>query len=342
MEDPRAVTMAAPIIDFTSMNLANIPVTGQDRYQFSGPQFEVQRLVMASMAGGQILPISPAFANSSWSRQFYGPVVKCDQVSPDLLADIVENMEEYPRASQTGIGQSQNSKFNMIYVAWVPDRSEGRTAVLPSVSGSLKSGSLGPLIDGAKNISLFVAALNIYEDKYSAVQCVLKNASYSTDFTFTNGNQQVTTVVHEPFLDFSFLPFVEGKSPLAAKHPDGSDVYTPDGKPVFNSSLVERFGYQAVMHAFNDGLVGFVEHGVSGVINNGGTGSEFLIPRAKELSFISDQFYNVTGRSLPGTPGLWDGTSIMLTDKATMTMAEAIEEMFINATVSLMSSDLLQ
>ncbi|CAL3963305.1 unnamed protein product [Diplocarpon coronariae] len=48
---------------------------------FVGPRTIISRLSSAAAATGSILPITPPYTNSSYSLQFYGPTVKCEEAN---------------------------------------------------------------------------------------------------------------------------------------------------------------------------------------------------------------------------------------------------------------------
>jgi hypothetical protein len=64
--------MRVPRHDFTSLNFANLPHIEPNltNFGYSGPQFDVQQLVTASMSLGQILPLPTPYINSSWALEF--------------------------------------------------------------------------------------------------------------------------------------------------------------------------------------------------------------------------------------------------------------------------------
>lgn len=343
MPDPVTTTTRVPMVDFTSLNFAYTPIFQERMYRYSGAQPEVQRMVTASMSGGQILPITPPHLNASWEVEFYGPVIKCAPASSRDTNAIAESLNDIKK-SLPGLGAHIEDKEHYVHLVWAPGNDND--TILPRSDSKFRTDPIGPRIQDGKNVSLFAAAFNRFEypqdytKSANITHCTFYNASYAVKFNFTNGVPNIRAVPRQPYHEFSYLDTLNGSQPLAATYPNGTIMVTHDNHTVYNATLVERQAYQAVMEAFGLGLVGSITYTATGQRFLGGAGQRYLL-RAKELAFMR-QFRVGTGLSFTDRPDLWDGASVMMDSSLNKTMGELIEEMFINATISLMSSQLLQ
>jgi hypothetical protein len=79
-----------PQLDFTSLNFANFN-TNFDllSWLFYGPSAAVHQVAGATMALGQILPISPPIAKASWTLSFPGPSLQCNDYGSTSEADAI-------------------------------------------------------------------------------------------------------------------------------------------------------------------------------------------------------------------------------------------------------------
>ena len=74
-----------PQFDFTTLNfVAPMESTdggdGMSLWAWSGPSQPLQNIAIAAMALGQILPITAPAPNASWTLDFWGPLLKCNDV----------------------------------------------------------------------------------------------------------------------------------------------------------------------------------------------------------------------------------------------------------------------
>lgn len=339
-----------PRVDFTSLNFATMARTGEliePTYAYSGPQFEVQRAVTASVTEAQILGITPPYLNSSWTLAFDGPALSCSIVNSTMNNTISENI----------YAAMNDSSLQYLYLSWTPSYD----SVLPFVYNDeyfdLHTATIGPQTTDTRTgypanlypetlspLTLFVAALpNGLSEEINSftnytvpvlanatiAQCVLQNVSYTVDFAFTNGVQNVRIITDDPHNAITWSARFRGNT--------------------LSASTVEGFSYQAVMHAFGDVLVGSIR------LSNRGDPKFYMtssaisteLANANELEFLSS--YNFTnpgtntGLTLHDMPnGTWNGLSVARTRTPRASMTEILEGMFQNATVSLMTSYMLR
>lgn len=110
------VRMRVPNVDFTSLNFPTMPgvIGATPMYIYSGPQIAVQKVVIATMAEGLILSIASPASNSSWTLDFPGPAIRCDNVGAPLRKEVIQNIEDE--------ACSRNCWDSYGYLAWTPQR----------------------------------------------------------------------------------------------------------------------------------------------------------------------------------------------------------------------------
>lgn len=345
-------------VDFTSLNFANLPMQAglSPGYTYTGPQYTVQRIVTATAAQGQILPISAPYVNSSWTLKFPGPALRCDAVEESAHNDIIANIAAVMKEAEcfTSYG----------YVAWTPD-TDGSLPFVKENNGtySQRSGSIGPTL-GDNPMSIFLAAFprmfnempgettvdcnnsQAYLVDATIIQCLLYNASYFANFTYSDGAQNVGISIADDYNDMLYLGGVG--SFLATTSPDGVYIFGPDGQPVaYNVTPVETFAYQAVMDSFGMVLVGSIANedinSIGEIVTTNTTVMSTVLSQTKELSFL-ENYSNAVGYSLenPSINTTWNGLSVNVSSSGSLPVAKSLEVLFQNATISLMSNALLQ
>ncbi|KAE9379966.1 hypothetical protein N431DRAFT_323142 [Stipitochalara longipes BDJ] len=351
--------MRVPMIDFKSLNFANIPGGEMDggNFAYSNPQLFVQQVVTATTSAGQILNITAPVSNSSWSLDFYGPALSCGPAE-DVLRQKITDQGLAAIVSSSGSDSECGSGglLNYEYLSWTPG--SGDNVSLPfdySISNITESYTLRSTTLGSVNSSpaLFFMAISHTINPYELSQCcenttcwqgykdfitndpiihcTAYNASYTSRFNYPNGVQSVDIAVKEALNDLGFLSNVT----LWTQAWDGTTL----------SVALENFAYQAVIDAFGKMVVGSVVSDENGY-NDKTTNIEATnLVNTKELGFLkasgSYTQESTLQSYLPGTD-LWNETSAVPRMDDTIGLAQAIEEMFQNCTVSLMSSPMLQ
>jgi hypothetical protein len=346
--------MTVPYVDFTSLNFASIMnQAGQSSaFVYQGPQYSVQEVVSASCADGSILPIEPVGSNTSWSLVFDGPAIGCGAVSADEKVAILGNIGDYMTADscQTSFG----------YISWTPDSSGSVPFYNDSSNSSyiLRSSTLSTLAPGQlrtylatfPNMTDMILTYGCYNNVMeemlgdaTIVSCGLYNTTYEVSFSYINGRQNISVTSAEHHNDIYAAPAI-----------GGAGLETE-----FNVTLTQNYAYQAVWDAFGRILVGLIYS--SNVAQNGGaliaintTIMASALSNTKELAFLGDwssQYSAIGTNSLqqlilqeqehPPT-AMFNGTWIRQAPASNSPLAFTLEESFKKATVSLMSSSLLQ
>ncbi|EME86581.1 uncharacterized protein MYCFIDRAFT_77574 [Pseudocercospora fijiensis CIRAD86] len=176
--------------------MANSAPTGPTG-SWSGATSQLKRSIMSVAYQGQISSFKAPRVNSSYSLDFFGPAMKCDDAFDQ--EGIISNL------SSAGANQQGFDKY--YYIAWAPNA----TAVVPLVSDSIgynysRSSSLRLTDDGdlprtiyaglneTNPAALFIAYQN--DNNWIVDNGSLYNATYGVTFEFANGVQKVTIDEH--------------------------------------------------------------------------------------------------------------------------------------------------
>lgn len=203
--------------------------------QFLGPRTIVSRLATATATEGVILPISPPFANSTYSLKFFGPAVQCSEPN-STIANIIQDLR---------ISSIQSFKGNLVedanyYFAFVPDLSNNTNAS-SSDDGTESVASVRLQQPDLASNQLWMAysryvldqnGTRHIEDHYSV--CQLFNASYSINLAFEEGNQ-----------------IIEDTGTQILNPVDYPHLSTP-----YSNDLMVQHAYSAVFWALTDLLIG--------------------------------------------------------------------------------------
>jgi hypothetical protein len=334
-----------PFVDFTSLNFASIMnELGQlEAFIYRGPQYSVQEVVTASSADGSILPIEPIGSNSSWSLVFDGPAIDCNAVSPEEKVAILGNIEEYMTAD------SCETSFG--YISWTPDSTgsvpfyndSSNYNLRPSTWSTAAPGQLKTYLATFPNMTDMSLTRGCEDNAIqemlgnaTVTSCGLYNTTYETSFSYINGRQNISVTSAEHHNDIYAVP------PLTGANLE------------FNKTTIQNYAYQAVWDAFGRTSVGLIYS--SKVAGNGGaiitdntTIMASALSNTEELAFLRDwssqyssQVLNSFQQTLLEGSEYFDGTWILQAPASTSPLASTLEESFRKATISLMSSSLLQ
>jgi hypothetical protein len=170
----------------------------------------------------------------------------------------------------------------------------------------------------------------------TVTSCGLYNTTYEASFSYINGRQNISVTSAEHHNDIYAVP------PLTGANLE------------FNKTTIQNYAYQAVWDAFGRTLVGLIYS--SKVADNGGaiitdntTIMASALSNTEELAFLRDwssqyssQVLNSFQQTLLEGSEYFDGTWILQAPASTSPLASTLEESFRKATISLMSSSLLQ
>ncbi|KAF4637023.1 hypothetical protein G7Y89_g1067 [Cudoniella acicularis] len=213
---------------------------------FLGPRTLIYRLSTATATAGQILTIIPPFVNSSYSLDFYGPYVQCQQAN-ETEAGIISSLRNQSISQITG----DTLETDNCYFAFVPDFGLLNSGTTPDHGVQMVSQERLQEPGNASNEIWMVYSRWAWNssgqqtavDRYTT--CQLWNASYTIDLSFQEGSQNITK--H----DLELKNLVPYPTPYQQNSPD----------------VIVQHSYSAVMWALTDLLVGSM--GLFSQISNG-------------------------------------------------------------------------
>ncbi|KAK5704511.1 hypothetical protein LTR17_021819 [Elasticomyces elasticus] len=144
--------MDVPQFDFTTLSFSSKMLSSDDgAYMFGGSSQSVQKIAAAVLAQGQALPIKPPSLNASWTLEFWGPALQCQEVQgADRDAIWVNIWNSYRKA-----------KDSWAFLAWTPHEG-GPTAPrvgLPFVANSSEPTLYPAILNGGVDMGLYLAVL---------------------------------------------------------------------------------------------------------------------------------------------------------------------------------------
>ncbi|KAH7190033.1 hypothetical protein BKA60DRAFT_548036 [Fusarium oxysporum] len=317
-DHPNVTVVDAPIplLDYDNMlNFAQF--TGVGGVGYYAPSSYVSRVLLSVASLGSILTIPAPFPNSSYSVDFYGPSISCgtprNASFAKLLAEAVKN--------ETCCGDSAG------YVGFVPSsntiNSTEEGYALAGLRGAMNYSLISTVssIDQTANATSSAKLYVVVPDKPASssyimanksIECSLYNSSYAVNFTFDNGRQNITYKSKR----------LKGVASIDA------GLNQDTGSSQFNAAVA----YIALMDSLGKLLLGSLGISHYGVMRPTQTQiMSSVLMDAKEMQVLGG-VNAATDRS--EAPGSVIGN---------ISMADALEQLFTNATISLFSnSKLLQ
>ncbi|KAL8885344.1 MAG: hypothetical protein Q9192_006657 [Flavoplaca navasiana] len=212
------------------------------------------------------------------------------------------------------------------------------------------------------------AALTRYNETSTVLRCDVHKSAYSTSFSFIDGMQDVeikqvtdytdSSMVTRSQITLYFDPADRNKStplphacPLSTTNPNLDETDGPM-QPCLNiQSVLSTLSYQAVMHAFIDlvaGMISVAESEFTNTLIASTTKLEStVLALTPELAFLQANDRE-THQSVQQQAVLWDQGPFtgLINDAAaphsTLPFQQALEQLFQNITISLMSAPDLQ
>ncbi len=376
------LTRRVPNLDFRSMNFlaamphmesADTPSLGS--YLYNGPNQPLLETSNAVMSGSRILPITPPAANSSWNLQFHGPSLKCTNV-PDSLhqrlrRNIAQGIDDQSDIALYGYLAwfASSGWWGSDLVSDVPFTSD---AINKSIH--FDGASLAPSLN--YNATMFVAALpqvfsvnraTIFEayNDYNGttpewvdgtiLQCTLYNSTYNVSFNYIEGQQSIAIDLLDAQNDLEVIPQTSmlGPNPhnILNNGCEGLGSIRSDQTPMCysNPELLRTMSYQAIMDAFTANLKGTMSVNSNQQLQRESSIMDTALLKTPELSYLRTRaaaatFGNETMQAeiQAINNGYTQGLINKDTKGSSQPLARAIEEMFLNYTISLMSSPALQ
>jgi len=328
----------------------------------------VNKVVVATAAEGAVLPIAYPSSNSSWALEFAGPSLKCSSVQGEELDAIIQNINDTV--------QVDDCTTSYGYISWTPGfDDDGSEPFVQTGNGtySLRSETLGAGNFSSTSINdiatIYIASLPNMVDEVtssgcsgsinnisfqlqniSVVQCALFNSSYHATFEFVDGTQSINITQDETYNAVAPINGLESSAGIPFP------VFSADG-PIkmgeYNLTAVQTLSYQSVMDALGQILVGSIynDHDTSdgALVNTGTSTMSTILSNTAELQFLSDyprpspgQIVTLQQAVAQNATLYFPGLSAVDTNPYNLSLANTLEDLFQNITISLMSSALLQ
>ena len=400
-------------------------------WRWNGPSRSVQHIALAVLGLGQILPVSAPTSNASWTLDFWGPALACNDVAKterdrtwlsiwnsyngsNIGPYAFLSWVPWSRTNDNIFGVSRLGGMSNESIPWqydLPDvnvnlpflfNSTSNPPVVGPPTDSLTTNgfasffiatfpeaqnfSLGqeaPVTDtstgnncnfqmmyeitdpGIVNCALGQITAAQYFENSTLLRCDLVNTSYSVDFSYTNGAQDIhissnttgnATIMNSTGLflqDFplnlnlslptncsSFLAYFGAESPGV-------------GPCVFDLDSIRQLSYQGIMAAFNGLVLGSVQRG-DGSIDTDTSIMRTILATTKELAFLgkwrpndgNGRYYHQS-EDLPtfisqSTGWAYPGLVNPSPSDTDADLKSTLERLFQNYTISLLAEPLFQ
>ncbi|KAE9381012.1 hypothetical protein N431DRAFT_363157 [Stipitochalara longipes BDJ] len=332
---PNETTLNFPIpaIDYGIPSTQKFALIGQGGpLQYSGPSPRIVRLMSSITSQGSISQISAPFPNCTYSIPFYGPSLSCGApaIGGSLFQEDVGNL-----IYNTTCHQGSCDGASIIYVSYVPQIQSANTTLSAATLLGLNDTLSLFYANVASTVSLYTFDMvsndharlfatvpkletnetNLYQPSwYQTIECGLYNTSYVVNFTFVNGQQNITIT------NKTQLNGVSNQLSYSICEESEGSADEPCSGPVL--------GYMSLLDALDNILMGFLTNDQYNVIGSTRTQiTNTVLMETMELQGLLN-----AGAGLGGIKGLSEPLSI-----ANMTMSKALEEIIQNATLSLFS-----
>ncbi|CAH0047361.1 unnamed protein product, partial [Clonostachys solani] len=188
--------MALPVLEYqTVQKFAQWQAGGSSAY--SSPSSRISRLLSATAAQGAILNIASPFPNCSYTVEFYGPSLSCGSPSAGI------SFETKVDSLIAGSSSSTSLQSGIGYVGFVPQRAN--TTLTTSLEDDALAGLDRTLetphatdidtIDRSQAhdyAKLYVVAPDWDGLAGNTIECGLYNSSYTVDLDYRNGQQNIS------------------------------------------------------------------------------------------------------------------------------------------------------
>ncbi|KAH7156799.1 hypothetical protein EDB81DRAFT_787984 [Dactylonectria macrodidyma] len=296
------VLTSLPVIEYASpKTFAEYANAGGGGY--AAPSNAVARLLAAVASQGSIAHISAPYSNCSYSVEFYGPSLSCGYLPrDDPLYDRIDSAD-FSSTMISFVGFVPQTSPEHLNISRAYDTMYGLNV---TVDRGLTSGliTLDTSYTSTDHARIYVVVPNVYGAANTTIECGLYNSSYVVDFSFTNGQQDVT---------------VRNRTRL--------NGVTWSSGGITTSYNVQQVAYTAIINALGNLLVGTLRRSQYGYI----TARNTLITSTILMQTTEMQ------RLLAVTQSFFDDAPEKLSLR-NMTMSRALEQIVANTTLSLFSN----
>ena len=375
----QSTSLQVPFLNFTTLSFAaplledvteryHPEYFGALLYAWNGPSQVVERITALVTVQGVILPLTAPSPNSSWHLEFWGPSLKCGHVDDARRQRIESNIATFYGPGMPCLDTRP------LYLSWFQDlpyilthgwndadieSGSNATITIAAFPGML---SYDPCDRTVSNLTTIRNQISAYStnplgnasEGSTMIQCQLFNSTYKADFVYLESSQSIAVNAPVKSSDKPFTTFQYVLQWFSSDHTLSEcinlDTDTLPESCDLDPTIFPIISYQAVMEAFTSVLSGTVIDDTyeDKIIRNSSILSTALVD-TKELAFLNNQtagyFVNDAdlGSSLAKL-GKMDVCGFPQANRLTSnrSLSDALEEMFRNLTISLMSSDLLR
>jgi hypothetical protein len=226
--------MAIPTVAFGNGNFAEQTAYGRDDdsaglYQYGGPLSPVRKAVTQSLVAGSVVDIPAPFPNSTYSTEFYGPALRCDE--------ILKGSSLWTNQSITVQNASAGGSEEYYYISW-----PGTSPYPWNITNGATSFDPPTGLQGSPVSLTVIGNTNAIDNPGTAnmtlIQCQLWNASYAAHFSYEDGVQNVSSTIS------SYVHTMDRILSVSAIALDYSYTY--------------NWSYLAVMDVFQDYVTGSI------------------------------------------------------------------------------------
>jgi hypothetical protein len=246
--------------------------------QYFNPARQLARLVTATAYRGDVPDHHTAFPNSTYTFDFSGPAVRCQNVSEDLLHDFNDAMNCSFIVNESDDGPKVECSHLVTYLSWVPGKELNNERNLTAVESSIpfKSNSMinigspwklpspgsaydpryiGGFTDGAASVYLATRSQRLPYDlgNWDVLNCSMYNGSYTVKVTSDSNSRGIFS--KPEIRTLNRVPF---------------DVHVPKDSldKALPADTSATFGYLALMESFNRLIVGTISGGTWSRVEN--------------------------------------------------------------------------
>ncbi|KAF7523250.1 hypothetical protein G7054_g11826 [Neopestalotiopsis clavispora] len=198
--DPRAyeIALPLPVPDYTEpWKYADID---HYAYEFHQGSSRILRLFNSVTSLGTILAIHPPFPNSSYTLNFYGPSIACESLPPgsnlkQLIGNLFRDEDGYYSDMPYYAGFIPNSYCGNVHGC--PNKEEDDDVAISALRQTLNSTLVNNLIT-YDNVSeeyakVYVLVHNSASDPpFTSIECSFYNSSYLVKANFIDGQQEIS------------------------------------------------------------------------------------------------------------------------------------------------------
>lgn len=287
---------------------------------YTAPSNRLSRLMTTVISKGSILDLTAPSPNSSYSVEFYGPSISCGPLTSFNNSEVANFINDFSYKQGGDLVQ---------YVGFVPraviTNKTQLASALDGLNNTLQNTQYLETFDSVSKdharLYIAVPSLNPGSTSYFAdttIECGLYNSSFQVDFTFNDGIQDTK------IKNITRLNGVTSALAIA------NDCDVPSGTGGVCSATETT--YIALLDALGSQLVGRIDQSHYGPISAVRTRIiDSVFMDTQELHKMQER----VSKGLLSTAEAAAGPDVEPLSIANMSMADALEQVFMNCTLSL-------